>query len=71
MTWSLYHRRTTGISIPGYAKGMDATYVNVQASFLLVVIGAGAGGGVVLAQLKLVVGGRVVQPQGFCVFMMA
>ena len=43
-------------------RRIDATYVSVQASAGLVVVGAG--GGVVL-QSQLVVGGRVVQPQGF------
>ena len=58
----------------------------VQASppSALVEIGAGGGGGggatagggacggeVLKTQSKLVVGGRVVQPQGFCVFMIA
>ena len=48
------------------ARRINATYVSVQAS-VDVGAGAGAGGGVVL-QFQLVVGGRVVQPQGFCVF---
>ena len=52
------------------ARRNDSTYVSVQASALLVDVGAGAGGGVVL-QFQLVVGGSVVQPQGFCVFMIA
>ena len=59
----------------------------LQASFALVGVGStagdggGGGGGArapddgsgvgVPAQLKLTVGGRVVQPQGFCAFMIA
>ena len=49
-------------------RRIDPTYVSVQASAGVVVVGAG--GGVVL-QSQLVVGGRVVQPQGSWVFMIA